>query len=381
MTPRRPLLLVLASTLAACTTSLDSTDAADGGHATTDARVPPGTDAGPGTGLPDTGPPIGRGAVRAEICGNEFDDDDNGIIDDGCDCAVGTERACWLGPPDARGVGICHDGVQRCESEGATATWGYCNETQMPAREILDNGFDDDCDGTVDEPDGVCSATTNHESGAACGNGRDDDCDTQVDCDDPDCAGEARCPGGCDADETLCWGGIDDDCDGELDCDDADCAADPSCATGPCPPGQTPTYRERDLGSSHGGSSISAGPGGATMPMTCEDGDCPEGQVRVARVGEMPVCVPPPPDCPDGTHPNYVASGVWRCDPPCDLIIHYGSIYSGRNVCAGRPDESCPSGQSPTFVYETEAWECRPTCDNTLYDRIYLDGALVCVPC
>jgi len=340
----------------------------------------PGSDGGT-TGMTDTGPPIGTGAVRDEICGNEFDDDDDGRIDDGCDCAVGTERPCWLGPPDARDVGACHDGVQRCESEGATATWGYCNEATMPTREILDNGVDDDCDGTIDEPDGICVNSANEETGADCGNGRDDDCDTRADCDDPDCAGEARCPGGCEASEAVCWGGYDEDCDGAVDCDDPDCSDTPSCHTGPCPPGQTPTYRERDLGSDHGASNIRAGDGDPKMPVTCEEGTCPDGQVAVVLVGRAPICVPPPPECPPGTHPNYVASGRWRCDPPCDLIIHYGSIYGGRNVCAGRPMMSCPTGQVPTFVEETEVWECRPTCSDALYDRIMLDGSIVCVPC
>src|SRR5688500_704164 len=178
------------------------TTARDGGGGDTDA----------GSGGMDAGA-ISRGAIRDEICGNEFDDDDNGMIDDGCDCAVGTTRGCWLGPPDARAVGSCHDGVQTCDSDGASSSWGFCDGAQMPDREILFNGRDDDCDGTIDEPDGVCQSTDNVETGDDCGNGIDDDCDTQADCDDPDCEGEARCPGGCETSETLCWGEVDDDCD------------------------------------------------------------------------------------------------------------------------------------------------------------------------
>jgi len=331
--------------------------------------------------VPDAGELVGRGAIRDEICGNGFDDDDNGRIDDGCECTVGTDRPCWLGPPDARNVGVCHDGVQRCESEGATASWGFCNESVMPGREILSNGFDDDCDSTIDEADGLCVSTANEELAASCGNGVDDDCDTLVDCDDPSCVGAARCPPGCAATETVCWGGYDDDCDGLLDCADPECTGHPACGTGPCPTGQTPVYRERDLGASWGSSSVSRGDGEPTMRMTCEPGRCPSGMVAVERVGQPLVCVPPPPECPAGTFANYVASGAWRCDPPCDYLIHYGSIYGGRNVCAGRPMLSCSSGQVPTFVYETQVWQCRATCDNSLYDRIMIDGLLVCVPC
>ncbi len=368
-----------------CDTSLDRTrvaPGADGGGGALDAgRTPPGLDGGRPTGDFDAGDPIGSGASRTDICGNMFDDDDDGIIDDGCDCAVGTERPCWLGPPDSRGVGACRDGVQRCESDGATATWTYCLDQTVPAREVLANGADDDCDGAIDESDGICVPTLQLEEGAACDNGRDDDCDTLSDCDDPGCAGALHCPGGCDPRETLCWGNVDDDCDGAFDCDDSDCMADVSCRTGPCPRGQTPTYTERNLGSRYGASSISAGDGRPIMPMMCDRGRCPEGQVAVILAGRDAICVPPPPECPAGTNPNYVASGTWRCDGPCDLVIHYGSIYGGQTVCAPRPRLSCPSGQVPTFVYETQTWQCRPTCDNGLYDQIRLDGAIVCVPC
>jgi hypothetical protein len=360
---------------------------ADGATDDPDASLPPGVDGGPRPdgAAPETDAgeidPIAMGAPRGDICGNLVDDDDDGMIDDGCDCAVGTERPCWLGPDDMRGIGACRDGVQRCMSDGASATWAYCDDTVMPSVEVLRNGLDDDCDGEIDEADGICVPTENDEAGAAaCANGRDDDCDTLLDCDDPACVGMAHCPGGCDANESVCWGGVDDDCDGDFDCDDADCDASPSCDTGPCPRGQTPTYRERNLPSSWGASYIAMGDGNAVMPMMCEPGRCAEGQVAIIRVGHMPFCVPPPPECPAGTDPNYVGSS-WRCDPPCELLIHYGSIYGGQLVCAGRPRISCPSGQVPTFVYETRTWQCRTTCDNGLYDQIRLDGALVCVPC
>jgi hypothetical protein len=316
-----------------------------------------------------------------EQCGNAIDDDDDGMIDEDCACEPGTSRPCYLGPPETRNKGLCTDGTQACRENGEFSSWGECWGAVMPTREIIDNGTDEDCDGTTDEGDGICLATATHESGAGCSNGRDDDCDTLRDCRDPDCHGAAGCPSACAGVEDLCFGGIDDDCDGVVDCDDPDCAEALACIPGPCGPGETATYRERELGSSFGASGITPGDGGAVMPMTCEPGRCEPGLAAVETSPGSFACVPPPPPCPEGTHPSHVGSGTWRCDPPCDMIIHYGTIYGGLNVCAGTPDVVCGGGEVPTFVFETERWECRPTCDNGLYDQIWVSGSLVCVPC
>ena len=62
---------------------------------------------------------------------------------------------------------------------------------------------------------------------------------------------------------------------------------------------------------SHGASYIAMGDGNAVMPVTCESGTCPAGQVAVVLSGGMRFCVPPPPDCPASQSPTYVASGTW----------------------------------------------------------------------
>jgi len=330
----------------------------------------PGVDASVGTNIPSR-----------ELCGNEIDDDDDGWIDEDCGCEAGTSRGCYLGPPGTRSIGACIDGMQECIAHGEFPSWGPCEGGSGPSAEIIENGIDDDCDGTTDEPDGIC-IPLGPETGGSCSNGRDDDCDTLRDCRDPDCHGQPGCPATCNAVEDVCWGDVDDDCDGVVDCDDPDCEAALACIPGPCPEGQTPTYHARDLGSSYGASGISAGDGEAKMPLTCDEGRCEPGLVAVETSPGSFVCMPPPPPCPAGLFPTYTPSGTWRCDPPCEYVIHYGSIYAGRNVCAGRPDVMCGSGMVPTFVFESEMWECRPVCDNGLYDQIWLDsGALVCVPC
>lgn len=321
--------------------------------------------------------------LRGEICGNEVDDDDDGMIDDGCGCTIGDERPCYLGPPATRRVGACRDGVQRCTEQGEFDSWGLCMGDVVPTREVADNTIDDDCDGTTDEPDAICIPMGDEfGTGGSCTDGRDNDCDTLRDCDDPTCIGMPGCPSACAASEFTCFGGRDDDCDGATDCDDAECFGSATCVPGPCPAGQTPTYSKRMFPSYFGGSSIETGDGRPVMPMTCEPGRCPAGLVAVQTApGGTFACVPPPPACPAGKSPNYVSAGRWECTDPCDLVIHYGSIYGGLTVCAGTPTISCPSGEVPTFVYETETWECRRTCDNGLYDQHYLGPMLVCVPC
>ena len=362
--------------LAGCGTPTGRPDA--GRRVDASALDAPGLDA-PGL---DVGSEAVDSSVHAEvvmeICTNGVDEDRNGSIDDGCPCTVGTRRACWPGAPENRTVGACSDGEQTCDSDGVSAAWSLCRGAAMPVREVRGDHTDNDCDGTTDEPDAICVPSEQEETG--CDDGLDSDCDTATDCDDPDCATARNCTSRCAAEEVVCWGGADDDCDMQIDCDDPDCAADPSCRMSDCPPGQVTTYRQRTLPATGGGSSISTGDGQPPTTVGCEDGSCPTGQVRVVS-GATSVCVPPPPECPAGLYANYAGYARWTCEPPCELIVHYGGIYGGMNVCTGRPDLRCPAGQSPTFVYETQEWSCRATCNNTLYDRIVLDGLVVCVPC
>ena len=180
-------------------------------------------------------------------------------------------RPCYTGDPETRGVGLCHDGTQACDS--ASGRWvDRCDDEQLPAAETCD-GQNNDCDQTpdgaelVDEdleppPDATCLAagvcagvqpSCAAEQGWICPypdtydlaearcDGLDNDCDGQVDTDDPDlqapadlclsegvCAGtEPRCGAeqgwGCpypeqsyEAQEQSC-DGLDNDCDGLAD--------------------------------------------------------------------------------------------------------------------------------------------------------------------
>ena len=62
---------------------------------------------------------------------------------------------------------------------------------EPPAREICDNGIDDDGDGDADCVDSDCPACPE-----ICNNGADDDGDGAIDCDDTDCADAGNCAGG-----------------------------------------------------------------------------------------------------------------------------------------------------------------------------------------
>lgn len=319
--------------------------------------------------------------VVPEVCTNGIDEDRNGSIDDGCPCAVGTQRACWPGAPDYRRIGACTDGAQRCDSDGAAATWSECMGATLPTREIRDDGTDNNCDGATDEAGGICVPSEQQER--TCDDGSDSDCDTAIDCDDPDCHMSPSCSMRCAAEETVCWGEVDDDCDGRIDCEDSDCASDVSCRSETdCGPGNVQTYRQRVLDPTRGASSIAMGDGAPPMTNGCEPGSCPTGQVRVVLPGGMSSCVPPPPMCPAGEYANYAGYSRWICTPPCEVIIHYGGLFGGLNVCTGRPPMTmCPVGETQTFVFETETWTCRPTCSNTTYDQVILDGEVVCIPC
>jgi hypothetical protein len=72
------------------------------------------------------------------------DNDCDGTIDEGLECAVGESRACGLM------AGTCIQGMQTCTEE---ATWGPCGGPDYvgPQMEDVCDGFDENCNGITDE--------------------------------------------------------------------------------------------------------------------------------------------------------------------------------------------------------------------------------------
>ena len=85
---------------------------------------------------------VGAIEPRPEEC-NGMDDDCDGIIDNNI-----PEEICYTGPPETRGVGICHAGIQRCV-RGAFV----CEHEQTPMPFDCTNGLDNNCDGSIDIED------------------------------------------------------------------------------------------------------------------------------------------------------------------------------------------------------------------------------------
>ena len=156
-----------------------------------------------------------------EICSDGIDNDCDGTIDE----ADGDGGGTWYADDDGDGYGDPGDSVEACEEPpGYTDNDDDCDDTDgsvnPDADEICDDGIDNDCDGLVDEIDGVGGDDYYADDD---GDGFGDPGDVVSACDEPD--GYTDNDDDCDdtdgsvnpdADE-ICGDGIDNDCDGTVD--------------------------------------------------------------------------------------------------------------------------------------------------------------------
>ncbi|HET6281694.1 MAG TPA: hypothetical protein VFH73_12030 [Polyangia bacterium] len=104
----------------------------------------------------------------------------------------------------------------------------------VTAREICNNGIDDNCNGRIDCADPACFGdraciVVGQE---ICNNGIDDDDDRLVDCADPDCVSSTACRPN--MGKEICDNGVDDNGDRLVDCSDPQCVAFAGCLTVAC---------------------------------------------------------------------------------------------------------------------------------------------------
>lgn len=170
---------------------------------------------------------IGANAGSAEVCANggpALDEDCDGRVDEGCPCESGSTQTCYGGPREAIGQGPCGPGTQVCSG----GVMGPCSEQNLPASETCANeGRDDDCNGVVDDVQGLGTACTDTTARGECRNGT-------LQCvpgnSVPACVGGAPTGELCDA--------VDQDCDGnpvngfDLNSNSRCGACDVACADG-----------------------------------------------------------------------------------------------------------------------------------------------------
>lgn len=99
-----------------------------------------------------------EGAVspKPEDCATGEDEDCNGVVNDaeaGCACVPGESEACYGGPVETKGVGICVAGVHTCAPDGLG--WGECFGEVRPQMENCLAVKDEDCNGMAEPCTGL----------------------------------------------------------------------------------------------------------------------------------------------------------------------------------------------------------------------------------
>ena len=108
------------------------------------------------------GPCVGQVVPVDETCLTAEDDNCNGLVNEAgqdCVCPPDQEEACYTGPSNTRNVGLCSDGLWKCNAMGTA--WSACVGEILPIEETCLTPVDDDCDGLVNEAGVACSCAPN----------------------------------------------------------------------------------------------------------------------------------------------------------------------------------------------------------------------------
>ncbi|MFA5129171.1 MAG: MopE-related protein, partial [Patescibacteria group bacterium] len=326
-----------------------------------------------GSGYSDVCEPTRRPDENPEVCGNRIDDNCDGRVDENCACGpAGLPIDCVI--PGF--FGACAEGRMFCLDDGTG--YGPCQPLHFPSAETC-NGFDDNCDGRIDE--GLLNAC------GSCGpvtpeycDGADNDCDGSIDedCECPDghsrvcgtdvgacTTGIQRCMGGY---WGLCLGtapasetcnGVDDDCDTTID-EGCECRGGDSrpCGTdmGTCTMGIQTCV----------GGFWSTCSGRAPASETCDglDNDC-DGSVDegcACTIGTTESCGTDLGECVMGTRTcldNGFGAGQWSdCGGVGYTAPASETCDTFDNDCDGDVDEGCSCVNGTTQPCGDDTGEC-----------------------
>ncbi len=149
-------------------------------------------------------------------------------------CLPGDQIACYSGPANTAGIGLCIAGLTTCKPDGSA--YGPCIGEVVPKAETCATPGDDDCDGMTNEGGAGCSCVPNMQSACYSGTPSTEDvgpCHGGMQLCKPDGTGFGPCVGEVTPLPETCNTPVDDDCDGKVNEEGLGCVCTPS-ATTPC---------------------------------------------------------------------------------------------------------------------------------------------------